>query len=94
MNYLLKSSLRFSSNSSKTIQRISKDLLSITVCPLSKDPLRLAHCPFTHVPLSIVYRYDDISNILINDKLGVAYPIKNGIPLLNPQDGYLVNKIN
>lgn len=75
MNSLLKLSIRYSSNNSKTIQ-ISKDLLSIIVCPLSKDPLR----------------YDDVSNTLINDKLGVAYPIQNGIPLLSPQDGYLINK--
>lgn len=91
MNSLLKLSIRYSSNNSKTIQ-ISKDLLSIIVCPLSKDPLRLAHHSSIHVPLSIVYRYDDVSNTLINDKLGVAYPIQNGIPLLSPQDGYLINK--
>ncbi|XP_077983516.1 UPF0434 protein Mmar10_2939-like [Glandiceps talaboti] len=46
-------------------------LLDILVCPLSKKPLR----------------YDKEKNELVNDTMGVAYPIlPNGVPNLIPQD--------
>ena len=36
------------------------------------------------------YRYDENNNELINDRLGVAYPVKDGIPHLAPEDGRLL----
>lgn len=44
-------------------------LLEFLVCPLSKKPLR----------------YEASTNELINDELGIAYPIIDGIPNMIPQ---------
>ncbi|XP_037385061.1 protein preY, mitochondrial [Talpa occidentalis] len=44
-------------------------LLELLVCPLSKKPLR----------------YDASTNELINEELGIAYPIIDGIPNMIPQ---------
>ncbi|EDL88035.1 similar to RIKEN cDNA 2610022G08, isoform CRA_a [Rattus norvegicus] len=44
-------------------------LLQFLVCPLSKKPLR----------------YDASTNELINDELGIAYPIIDGVPNMIPQ---------
>ncbi|XP_052575738.1 protein preY, mitochondrial isoform X2 [Peromyscus californicus insignis] len=44
-------------------------LLKFLVCPLSKKPLR----------------YEASTNELINDELGIAYPIIDGIPNMIPQ---------
>jgi uncharacterized protein YbaR (Trm112 family) len=41
-------------------------LLAILVCPLTRTPLRL----------------DPASNELISDKAGLAYPIRDGTPIL------------
>ncbi|GAA0586806.1 Trm112 family protein [Caenispirillum bisanense] len=41
-------------------------LLEILVCPLTKGPLR----------------YDREANELISDKGGLAYPIRDGIPIM------------
>ncbi len=41
-------------------------LLEILVCPLTKGPLR----------------YDADAQELISDKAGVAYPIRDGIPIM------------
>lgn len=38
----------------------------------------------------LLHRYDEKTNELINDKLGVAYPITDGIPQLAPEDGRLL----
>lgn len=51
-------------------------LLEVLVCPLSKKSLR----------------YDAGTNELINDDLGIAYPIINGIPNMIPQDARLITK--
>ncbi|XP_058252214.1 protein preY, mitochondrial-like [Hemibagrus wyckioides] len=51
-------------------------LLEFLVCPLSKKPLR----------------YDETSNELINEELGIAYPILDGIPNMIPQDARLIKK--
>lgn len=50
-------------------------MLRFIVCPLAKTPLR----------------FDQESMELVNDDLGVAYPIKNGIPRLVPTDGKLMH---
>ena len=41
-------------------------LLEILVCPLSKGPLR----------------YDAAAQELISDRAGLAYPIRDGIPIM------------
>ena len=45
---------------------IDNKLLEILVCPATKSPLR----------------YDDENQELISDEAGLAYPIKDGIPVL------------
>lgn len=51
-------------------------LLDFLVCPLSKKPLR----------------YDADTNELINEELGIAYPIVGGIPNMIPQEARLIQK--
>lgn len=51
-------------------------LLEVLVCPLSKKPLR----------------YDANTNELINEELGIAYPIIDGIPNMIPQEARLLQK--
>ena len=45
---------------------IDPKLLEILVCPLTKAPLR----------------YDRAANELVSDKAGLAYPIRDGIPIM------------
>lgn len=45
-------------------------LLEILVCPLTKGPLE----------------YDREHNELISRKAGLAYPIKDGIPIMLPEE--------
>ncbi|XP_078405478.1 protein preY, mitochondrial isoform X1 [Cetorhinus maximus] len=51
-------------------------LLPYLVCPLSRKQLR----------------YEESSNQLINDELGIAYPVIDGIPNMIPQDAKLIPK--
>nr|XP_061783875.1 protein preY, mitochondrial-like isoform X1 [Nerophis lumbriciformis] len=51
-------------------------LLDFLVCPLSKKTLR----------------FDEKTNELINDELGIAYPIIDGIPNMIPQEARLLEK--
>ncbi|XP_074886455.1 protein preY, mitochondrial isoform X1 [Buteo buteo] len=50
-------------------QPLEPSLLRFLVCPLSKRPLR----------------YDEATNELINEELGIAYPIIDGIPNMIPE---------
>jgi uncharacterized protein YbaR (Trm112 family) len=45
---------------------IDPKLLEILVCPLTKGPLR----------------YDRVAKELISDEAGLAYPIRDGIPIM------------
>jgi uncharacterized protein YbaR (Trm112 family) len=45
---------------------VDPDLLAILVCPLTKAPLR----------------YDRAAGELISDKAGLAFPIRDGIPIM------------
>ncbi|NKD76986.1 Trm112 family protein [Haematospirillum sp. H1815] len=45
---------------------VDPKLLEILVCPLSRGPLR----------------YDSDAQELISDKAGLAYPIRDGIPIM------------
>ncbi|XP_064004673.1 protein preY, mitochondrial [Pogoniulus pusillus] len=49
-------------------QPLDPSLLRFLVCPLSKRPLR----------------YEEATNELINEELGIAYPIIDGIPNMIP----------
>jgi len=49
-----------------TDKMIDPKLLEILVCPLTKGPLR----------------YDAARQELISDKAGLAYPIRDGIPIM------------
>ncbi|XP_035275853.1 protein preY, mitochondrial-like [Anguilla anguilla] len=51
-------------------------LLEFLVCPLSKKALR----------------YDETTNELVNDELGIAYPVIGGIPNMVPQDARMIRK--
>ena len=44
------------------------------------DPqlLALLVCPMTRVPL----RYDEVAQELVADRAGLAYPIRDGVPIL------------
>lgn len=47
-------------------QTIDPKLLEILVCPMTKVPLR----------------YDEAAQELISDQAGLAYPIRDGIPVM------------
>lgn len=59
-------------------KNFDEKMLEFLVCPLSKQPLR----------------YDAENNELVSDTIGVAYPVKNGVPNLVPQDGRMLNSDN
>ncbi|GJP36641.1 hypothetical protein CLOM_g21125 [Closterium sp. NIES-68] len=52
-----------------------KELEAMLVCPLSKEPLR----------------FDSTTSEYINDSIGVAYPVVNGIPFLSPHHGRILS---
>ena len=50
--------------------RIDPKLLEILVCPVTKSALT----------------YDEQKQELISEKAGLAYPIRDGIPIMLPED--------
>jgi len=52
--------------SDKPATPVDRKLLEILVCPLTKGPLR----------------YDAANQELISDRAGLAYPIRDGIPIM------------
>jgi uncharacterized protein YbaR (Trm112 family) len=52
----------------------------MTDTPARPDPqlLALLVCPLTRMPL----RYDEAAQELVNDSAGLAYPIRDGVPIL------------
>jgi len=56
--------------SSDRIPGIDPKLMEILVCPVSKGPLR----------------YDAQRQELVSDKAGLAYPIRDGIPIMLPDE--------
>tara|TARA_B100000927_G_scaffold128068_1_gene103203 strand:- start:225 stop:395 length:171 start_codon:yes stop_codon:yes gene_type:complete len=52
------------------VGNLDKKLLEILVCPVSKKSLR----------------YDENTNELICDESGLAYPVKDGIPVMLPEE--------
>ncbi|XP_042197424.1 protein preY, mitochondrial-like [Callorhinchus milii] len=59
-----------------SVRTFDISLLTCLVCPLSRRPLR----------------YAEDTNQLINDELGIAYPIVDGIPNMIPQDARLIRR--
>jgi uncharacterized protein YbaR (Trm112 family) len=55
---------------------INKNLISMLVCPLSKEKLI----------------YDEEKQELIAKKSGLAYPIKEGIPIMLPEEARKIKK--
>lgn len=51
---------------SKSPQDVDRKLLEILVCPLTKGPLK----------------YDREAQELISERAGLAYPIRDGIPIM------------
>ncbi|NXX98157.1 PREY protein, partial [Centropus bengalensis] len=54
---------------SASAQPLEPALLQFLVCPLSKRPLR----------------YEEATSELINEELGIAYPVIDGIPHMIPE---------
>jgi uncharacterized protein YbaR (Trm112 family) len=50
--------------------KISPKLLEILVCPVSKGHLR----------------YDEAAQELISETAGLAYPVRDGIPIMLPEE--------
>ena len=61
-----------------TTQDVALDprLLEILVCPVTKGPLT----------------YDRDAGELISEKAGLAYPIRDGIPIMLPEEARVVEK--
>ena len=55
---------------------VDPKLLELLICPLTKGPLR----------------YDRARNELISDQAGLAYPIRDGIPIMLVDDARPVNE--
>ncbi len=53
-----------------------------------KDLLRILVCPKTHTTLT----FDEINSELISKAAGLAYPIKNGIPILLISESRKINQ--
>lgn len=66
----------FSDVKDEELQPFDTSLLEFLVCPLSKKPLK----------------YEAKTNELINEELGIAYPIVGGIPNMIPQEARLIQK--
>lgn len=54
----------------RAMNKVDKALLDLLVCPL------------THAAL----RYDEAAQELISEKAGLAYPIRDGIPVMLPEE--------
>lgn len=50
--------------------------------PVDPRLLEILVCPLTHVPL----RYDAARQELISDQARLAYPIRDGIPIMLPDE--------
>jgi uncharacterized protein YbaR (Trm112 family) len=55
---------------------LDQKLLDILVCPVSKKPLK----------------YDKEANELISKEAGLAYPVKDGIPVMLPDEARKISE--
>ncbi|MCW9033229.1 MAG: Trm112 family protein [Rhodospirillales bacterium] len=53
-----------------SVQEVDPKLLDLLVCPITKGPLR----------------YDKTAQELISDQASLAYPIRDGIPVMLPEE--------
>ncbi|KAM8938940.1 protein preY, mitochondrial [Pelodytes ibericus] len=67
---------RFAEQQPRDSTEFDPQVLQYLVCPLSRKPLR----------------YEEATKELINDELGIAYPIVDGIPNMTPQDARMIQK--
>jgi uncharacterized protein YbaR (Trm112 family) len=61
----------------RPLRLFDETMLQYIVCPLNKKTLR----------------YDAEGYELVNDELGIAYPIRDGIPILLPQEARLIRDL-
>ena len=54
------------SNTQNPVTQVDRKLLEILVCPVTKGPLK----------------YDAANQELISEQAGLAYPIRDGIPIM------------
>lgn len=59
-----------------------------TNCDFDINLLRLLVCPKTHTKLL----FDDVKSELISKAAGLAYPIRNGIPILLEAEARKLNE--
>ena len=57
-------------------RQVDRKLLEILICPATKGPLR----------------YDAGAQELISDKAGLAYPIRDGIPIMLVEEARVLDK--
>jgi len=57
-----------------TDRRVDPKLLEILVCPLTKGPLK----------------YDSNAQELVSERAGLAYPIRDGIPIMLPDEARIL----
>ncbi|MFZ1107070.1 MAG: Trm112 family protein [Rhodomicrobium sp.] len=62
-------------DASETKDEIDPTLLQILVCPLTKQPLQ----------------WDKDAQELISAASGLAYPVRNGIPIMLPEEARRLN---
>jgi uncharacterized protein YbaR (Trm112 family) len=48
-------------------------------------------CLTSHAPAPQTHRYDAVKQELVNDDLGVAWPVVDGVPHLIPQQGRILD---
>ncbi|CAO3401272.1 Trm112 family protein [Azospirillum sp. 11R-A] len=65
------------SSEAKTNARVDPKLLEILVCPLTKGPLR----------------YDAERGELVSERAGLAYPIRDGIPIMLIDEARSLDKV-
>lgn len=58
-----------------TSHKVDPKLLEILVCPVTKSTLE----------------YDSVANELISRKAGLAYPIRDGIPIMLPDEARILS---
>lgn len=55
-------------------------------CPIDPWLLERLVCPVTRTPL----RWDESRQMLVSDAAGLAYPVREGVPVLLPEAGVVL----
>lgn len=61
--------------------KIADSVLSAKPARADRFLLDLLICPVTGIPL----RYDEQAQELISDQAGLAYPVRDGVPIMIPE---------